>query len=155
MNIGPSWSFRPSPQLAVCTKATDQMGWRGQLKRIKYEIRLGEPNGSMSMGQKKVEPILCVESLTKRRPKLVHHVSDSWRLALQENVLGCKDKTCPTRKRLVLQGKGLSYKDKTCSTRKKLGLQGKEARPHYYKSPQHPPHKKRTRNWFLSSTLEL
>ena len=47
------------------------------LKRIKYEIRLGEPNGSMSMGQKKVKPILCVESLTKRRPRLVHHVSDS------------------------------------------------------------------------------
>ena len=35
------------------------------LKRIKYEIRLGEPNRSMSMGQKKVKPILCVESLTK------------------------------------------------------------------------------------------
>ena len=47
------------------------------MKRIKYEIRFGEPNESMSMGQKKVEPILCVESLTKRRPKLVHHVSDS------------------------------------------------------------------------------
>ena len=47
------------------------------LKRIKYEIRLCESNGSMSMGQKKVEPILCVESLTKQMPKLVHHVSDS------------------------------------------------------------------------------
>ena len=35
------------------------------MKRIKYEIRPGEPNGSMSMGQKKVEPILCVESLIK------------------------------------------------------------------------------------------
>ena len=27
-------------------------------------------------GPKKVEPILCVESLIKRRPRLVHHVSD-------------------------------------------------------------------------------
>ena len=35
MNIEPSWLFWPSPQLTVCTKATDQMGWRGQLKRIK------------------------------------------------------------------------------------------------------------------------
>ena len=47
------------------------------MKRIKYKIRPGEPNGSMSMDQKKVEPILCVESLMKQRPKLVHHVSDS------------------------------------------------------------------------------
>ena len=47
------------------------------MKRIKYEIRFGKPNGSMSMGQKKDESILCVESLTKRRPGLVHHVSDS------------------------------------------------------------------------------
>ena len=35
MNIDPSWLYWPSPQLTVCTKATDQMGWRGQLKRIK------------------------------------------------------------------------------------------------------------------------
>ena len=74
------------------------------LKRIKYEIRLGEPNRSMSMGQKKVEPIICMESLTKRRPRLAHHILDSWRLALQGKDLGCKGKTCPTRKRLVLQG---------------------------------------------------
>ena len=47
------------------------------MKRIKYEIRLGEPNRPMSMGQKKVEPIICVEPLTKRRPRLAHHVSDS------------------------------------------------------------------------------
>ena len=47
------------------------------LKRIRYEIRLGEPNRPMSMGQKKVEPILCVEPLTERRPRLAHHVSDS------------------------------------------------------------------------------
>ena len=47
------------------------------MKRIKYEIRLGEPTKPMSMGQKKVEPILCVEPLTERRPRLAHHVSDS------------------------------------------------------------------------------
>ena len=47
------------------------------LKRIKYEIRLGKPNRPMSMGPKKVEPILCVGPLTERRPKLAHHISDS------------------------------------------------------------------------------
>ena len=47
------------------------------MKRIKYEIRLGEPNRPMSMGPKKVEPILCVEPLTERRSRLAHHVSDS------------------------------------------------------------------------------
>ena len=47
------------------------------VKRIKYEIRLGEPNRPMSMGPKKVEPILCVGPLTERRPRLAHHVSDS------------------------------------------------------------------------------
>ena len=47
------------------------------MKRIKYEIRLGEPNRPMSMGQEKVELILCVEPLTKRKPRLAHHVSDS------------------------------------------------------------------------------
>ena len=61
---------------------------------------------SMSIGQKKVKPILCVESLKKRRPRLVHYVSED---------LLCKEKTCPTRIRLALQGK--------------------EARPHCYKSP--------------------
>ena len=31
-----------------------------KVKRIKYEIRLGEPNRPMSTGPKEVEPILCV-----------------------------------------------------------------------------------------------
>ena len=47
------------------------------MKRTKYEIRLGEPNRPLSMDQKKVEPILCVEPLTERRLRLAHHVSDS------------------------------------------------------------------------------
>ena len=47
------------------------------MKRVKYEIRLGEPNRPMSRGPKKVEPILCVGPLTERRPRLAHHVSDS------------------------------------------------------------------------------
>ena len=64
-----------------------------------------------------------------------------------------KEKTCPTRKRLGLQGKDLFYKEKTWVTRK-LGLQGKEARPHYYKSPNTPSHQG-THNWPSSSTLEL
>ena len=38
MNIEPSGLFLPSPQLApLHKKSTDQMGWRGQLKRIKTE----------------------------------------------------------------------------------------------------------------------
>ena len=40
------------------------------MKRIKYEIRLGEPIRPMSMGQKKVKPILCVEPLTDEGPDL-------------------------------------------------------------------------------------
>ena len=82
------------------------------MKRITYEIRLGEPNRPMLMGPKKVEPILCVEPLTERRPKLAHHVSDSWRLDLQGKDLGCKDKTCPTTRRLALQGEDLLYKER-------------------------------------------
>ena len=110
--------FWPSPQLTVCTKATDQMGWRGQLKRIKYEIRLGEPNRPMSTGPMKVKPILYVGPLTERRPRLAHQVSDSWKLALQGEDLLHKEKTCSTRRRLAPQGKDLLCKDETCSTRK-------------------------------------
>ena len=57
----------------------------------------------MSMGQKKVEPILCVESLMKRRPSMNRAKHGK---ILEEHLkdLGYKDKTCPTRKRLVLQG---------------------------------------------------
>ena len=53
--------------MTVCTTATDQLGCRGQLKRIKCEIRLGKPNRPvgkpnrpMSTSPKKVEPILRV-----------------------------------------------------------------------------------------------
>ena len=105
----------------------------------------------MSVGQKKVEPILCVESLMKRRPSrnraehgqiLEEHLKNR-RLFTMNNLsmfqipkdLLYKERTWATRTRLVLQGKDLSYKDKTWATRKRLRLQGKEARPHYYKSP--------------------
>ena len=111
------------------------------LKRIKYEIRLGEPNRSMSTGPMKVESILCVGLLTERKPRLAHQVSDSWKLALQGEDLLHKEKTCSARMRLALQGEDLLHKEKTCSARMRLALQGKEARPHYYKKPQHP-HKK-------------
>ena len=47
----------------------------------------------------------------------------------------CKERTWAARIRLALQGEDLSYKEKTCSARIRLALQGKEARPHYYKSP--------------------
>ena len=100
------------------------MGWRGQLKRIKYEIRLSEPNKPMSTGPKKVEPILYVGTLTERRPRLAHQVSDSWKLAPQGEDLLCKDETCSTRMRLAPQGGNLLCKDETCSTRMKLAQQG-------------------------------
>ena len=98
------------------------------MKRIKYEIRLGEPNRSMSMGQKKVEPILCVESLMKRRPSMnrakhgkileehlknrrlftMNNLSTTFQipknLLYKERTWATRNKTCPTRKRLVLQG---------------------------------------------------
>ena len=142
MNIGPSWLFWPSPQLTVCTKATDQMGWRGQLKRIKYEIRLGEPNGPMSLGPKegRAHSLCGVLDKTKAqtcppRFRFLKTCSIRKGLGLQGQDLSHKEKTCLTRIRLALQGKDLGCKNKTCPTRKRLGLQGKEARPHYYKSP--------------------
>ena len=58
---------------------------------------------SMSIGQKKVKPILCVESLTKQRPRLVHYVSED---------LLCKEKTCPTRIRLGEPNRSMSMGQK-------------------------------------------
>ena len=89
----------------------------------------------MSIGQKKVEPILCVESLMKRRPsmnrakhgKILEEHLKNRRLFTMNNLsttfqipkdLLCKERTWAAKTRLVLQGKDLSYKDKTCSTRK-------------------------------------
>ena len=85
------------------------------LKRIKYEIKLGEPNRSMSMGPKESRAhSLCeVPDKTKAQTCLPR-----FRFL----------KTCSARR-------GLGLQDKTCSTRKRLGLQGMEVRPHCYKSP--------------------
>ena len=51
-------------QVFIMKKKRHAGGGKGQLywllKWIKYEIRLGEPNRTMSTGPKKVEPILCV-----------------------------------------------------------------------------------------------
>ena len=92
------------------------------LKRIKYEIRLGEPNKPMSTGPKKVEPILCVGPWQNEGPDLPTKFQKTcftrMKLALQGWILLCKDKTCSTRMRLALQGWDLLYKEKTCSTRK-------------------------------------
>ena len=112
----------------------------------------------MSMGQKKVELILCMESLVKRRPSmnrakqgkiLDEHLKDRG-LFTMNNL----STTFRISKWRVLQGKDLAYKEKTWATRKRLVLQGKEARPHYYKSPNTSSHQG-THNWPLSSTLEL
>ena len=73
------------------------MGGRGQLKRIKYEIRLGEPNRPMSTGPKKVEPILCVGSWQNEGPDL------PTKIQILENLL-YKDVACSTRGKLALQG---------------------------------------------------
>ena len=98
------------------------------------------------MSQKKVEPILCVESLTKRRPsmnkakhgKILKEHLKNRRLFTMNNLSTTfqipKDLLYKERG-LGLQGQDLSYKEKTCPTRIGLGLQGKKARPHYYKSP--------------------
>ena len=89
----------------------------------------------MSMGQKKVEPILCVESLMKRRPsmnrakhgKILEKHLKNRRLFTVNNLsttfqipkdLLYKERTWATRTRLVLQGKDLSYKEKTWAARK-------------------------------------
>ena len=83
----------------------------------------------MPMGQKEVESILCVESLTKRRPsmnkakhgKILKEHLKNRRLFTMNNLsttfqipkdLLYKERTCPTRKRLGLQGKDLGYKER-------------------------------------------
>ena len=70
-------------------------------------------------------------------------------------------KTCSARKGLGLQGQDLSHKEKTCPTRIRLALQGKdlgykERRQDLttIKAPASSSHKG-TRDWLLSSTLEL
>ena len=84
----------------------------------------------MSMGQKKVKPILCVESLIKRRPSmnrakhgkiLEEHLKDRG-LFTMNNL----STTFRIPKGRVLQGKDLFYKEKTWATRKRLVLQGKD-----------------------------
>ena len=89
----------------------------------------------MSMGQKKVEPLLCVESLMKRRPsmnrakhgKILEEHLKNRRLFTVNNLsttfqipkdLLYKERTWATRTRLILQGKDLSYKEKTWAARK-------------------------------------
>ena len=80
------------------------------------------------MGQKKVEPILCVEPLTKRRPsmnrakygKILKEHLKNRRLFTMNNLsmfqipkdLLYKERTWATRTRLVLQGKDLGYKER-------------------------------------------
>ena len=84
----------------------------------------------MSMGQKKVEPILCVESLMKRRPSmnrakhgkiLEEHLKDHG-LFTMNNL----STTFRIPKGRVLQGKDLCYRETTWATRKRLGLQGND-----------------------------
>ena len=79
-------------------------------------MRPDGPNGSMSMGQKKVEPILCVESLMKRRPNmnrtkhgkiLEEHLKDHG-LFTMNNL----STTFQIPKGRILQGKDLFYKEK-------------------------------------------
>ena len=84
----------------------------------------------MSMGQKKVKPILCVESLMKRRPNmnkakhgkiLEEHLKDRG-LFTMSNL----STTFRIPKGRVLQGKDLGYKETTWATRKRLELQGND-----------------------------
>ena len=126
-------------------KSDGSNGVNGAAEEDKNRIRPYGPNGSMSMGQKKVEPILCVESLTRRRSSmnrtkhgkiLEEHLKDRGLFTM--NNLSTTFRV--PKGRLGLQGKDLFNKEKTCSTRKRLGLQGKKTRPHYYKSPNTPSH---------------
>ena len=77
----------------------------------------------MSMGEKKVEPILCVESLTKRRSSmnrakhgkiLEEHLKDRGLFTMNNLFTTFR----VSKGRLGLQGKDLSYKEKTWATRK-------------------------------------
>ena len=92
------------------------------LKRIKYEIRPGEPNRPMSTSPKKVEPILCVGPWQNEGLDLPttfqKTCSARIKLVLQGWSLLCKDETCSARIKLALQGWSLLCKDETCSTRK-------------------------------------
>ena len=81
-------------------------------------------NGSMSMGQKKVEPIPYEDSLMKygsnmNRAKhgkiLEEHLKDRGLFTM--NNLSTMFRV--PKGRLVLQGKDLGYKEKTCPTRKR------------------------------------
>ena len=75
------------------------------------------------MGQKKVEPILCMESLMKRRPSMNRAKHGK---ILEEHL---KDRELFTMNNLSTTfriPKDLFYKEGTCSTRKGLGLQGKD-----------------------------
>ena len=125
----------------------------------------------MSMGQKKVELIFCVESLMKQGPsmnrakhgKILEEYLKDHKLFTMNNLsttfripkdLFYKERTWATRTRLGLQGK-------TCPTRIRLGLQGKdlgykEMRQDLttIKAPTPSSHQG-THNWPLSSTLEL
>ena len=87
----PVYLFLPSPQLTVCTTATGQMGWRGQLKRVNCEIRPDRPNGPIGpIGESKIPASTCP---TKVGPILSHGP-----------LVGTKAQTCPSRfKKLVLQ----------------------------------------------------
>ena len=71
------------------------------------------------MGQKKVEPILCVESLTKRRPSMNKAKHGK---ILKEHL---KNRRLFTMNNLFTTfqiPKDLLYKEKTCPTRIRLGL---------------------------------
>ena len=116
------------------------------MKRIKYEIRLGEPNRPigepnrpMTTSPKKVEPILRMGPWQDKGPDLptTFQKTCSTRmrgLLYKEEKLALQGgETCSTRMRLALQGWSLLYKDEACSARMRLAPQGKEAGPHHYK----------------------
>ena len=84
------------------------------------------------MGQKKVEPILCVEPLTKRRPSMNRA---KYGKILKEHLKNRRLFTMNNLSTTFQISKDLLYKERTWATRTRLGLQGKEAIPYYYKSP--------------------
>ena len=98
------------------------------LKRIKYGIRLGEPNRPMSISPKRVEPILCVGPWHNEDPDLPTTFQKTWSTRMKFGLQGWgllyKDEAWSTKMKLGLQGWSLVYKDEAYSTRMRLVLQG-------------------------------
>ena len=131
--------FNCHPNWPPCAKATDQMGWRGQLKGIKTgEWGLTGLTSPCPWAERKSSPSFVWNPWRNKGPI---RIGQSTGEILKERLKDC----------------GLFTKDNLFPTfwiLEERVLQGKEAKPHYYKSPNTSSHQG-THNWPFSSTLEL